>query len=114
MIVQPSHNDRPTVNRHATITDGPIVSAQRADNKMMRVERVKITYQYSRDSARWVASKYCIDVSGYVLKKDGSNSLMDATVRYYREQPYWLIAIVEALRPTDIPVLYTMQFELEA
>lgn len=113
MFVTPSHTDHPTVNRHAIVTDGPIVSAHRADGKLMRVERVRITYQWSSGNQLWNASKYSTDVSGPVLKKDGTDSQLDATIRYYGETPAWIAEIVDRLRPHGLPVIPVIQFEVE-
>jgi hypothetical protein len=108
--ISPSHTDLFQIDRHAAIIDGPIVSAQRQDGKMMRVERIRISYRWI---GAWKTDKYSVDISGPVLKKDGTDSQLDATIHYwYGAQPEWVRAIIDGLRPDTAPTYSSDVFEV--
>lgn len=110
MFVIPSNTDRPSVNRHALITDGPILTAH-ADRKQFRAERIRVDYQWNGQG--WSDSRYTTEVSGTNIKKDGTPGQMDVTVRFYGDVPVWVTEIVNQLRPHGTPVTRTSQFEVE-
>lgn len=110
MFVIPSSTDRPSVNRHALITDGPVLTAHR-DGKKFRAERIRVHYQW--DGTDWSDSRYGTEVFGTNIKKDGTPGQMDVTVRFYNDIPVWVTEIVNQLRPHGAPVTRTTQFEVE-
>lgn len=111
MFVIPSSTDRPSVNRHALITDGPVLSAGHADGKKFRAERIRVGYQWNGQG--WSDSRYSTEVSGTNIKKDGTPGQIDVTVRFYGDTPVWVTEIVNQLRPHGTPVTRTTQFEVE-
>lgn len=110
MLVNPSDNDRPSIVRHALITDGPALTAH-ADRKQFRAEGIRINYQW--DGQGWSESRYSTEVFGTNLKKDGTLGQMTVTVRFYNDVPVWVTEIVNLLRPHGTPVTRTTQFEVE-
>lgn len=112
MFVTPSHTDRPSVNRHALITDGPVLSAGHADGKEFRAERIRVAYTWNGES--WSDSRYTTEISGANIKKDGTPGQMDVTRRFYGDVPAWVTDVVNRLRPHGTPLLPVVQFEVEA
>lgn len=110
MFVIPSSTDRASVNRHALITDGPILTAH-ADRKQFRAERIVVSYRWNGQG--WSDSRYTTEVSGTNIKKDGTPGQMDVTVRFYGDIPAWVTEIVNQLRPHGTPDTRTTQFEVE-
>jgi hypothetical protein len=87
------------------------------DDKRFRVTRITITYTWT--AGRWTNDSYAaVQMTGPVLKKDGTDSKNDHT-RYpaygWPRDPDmypWLTAIVDLLRPTTDMILTTGTFEV--
>lgn len=87
------------------------------DGKRFRVTLLTITYTWT--AGKWVADSYSsVQMSGRVLKKDGSDSKNNHT-RYPAygwptapDMYPWLDTIINALRPTTDMILTTGTFEV--
>lgn len=111
--------DDDRIVRHLNLEDGPILTSKHSVvGRRFRAETVSITYIHRIDyiyrGGGW--SVLHVSVSGVALKKDGSDSLSDATNRYYGDGDYpdWLIKIIDAFRPFGGAVKRTEALDLEA
>jgi hypothetical protein len=87
------------------------------DGKRFRVTLLTVTYTWT--AGKWVADSYSsVQMSGRVLKKDGTDSKNNHT-RYpaygwpaAQDMYPWLDTIIDALRPTTDMILTTGTFEV--
>lgn len=92
-----------TAARIVEVSDGPILGERRR----FRVERVHVTYLWSAKEHRWNVQH--IELSGPVVKKDGTNGLTTGTKRVWLAdagEPYTEFRRIAAnLAPTGDPAL---------
>jgi len=92
------------VTRNVNVTDGQIrPQPYSLAGRTYRVEYVVITYSY----VAWGWATKGIQMSGTVLRKDGSDSKNDARESIYNSEgaPEWLAGLIDGIRPVGVPVL---------
>lgn len=92
-----------TAGRRIIVADGPILRERRP----FRVERVHVTYLWSQKEHRWGVQH--IDLSGPMIRKDGSDGLNDGRMTLWSNstgEPYDEFRRIAAnLAPTGDPAL---------
>lgn len=92
------HCTRAQVTRTIDIENGPVIPMPYSvAGKMFRVERLSIRYDLEPDG--WRKSRYGTNVSGTVLKKDGTDSKSEHSSEFLSSVPHWISDIAEAFKP---------------
>lgn len=98
------------VQHGANITDGPILAK---GERRFLAERVWATYILGADG--WKLQH--IDISGSVIKKDGTPGQLDTTKTWYpghgERPPVWVAALIATLAPQGALRFNTAEYDIQ-
>lgn len=96
------------------VEGGPVLPMEHSTiDRKYRVEKVKVTYKFSTEKNAWIVqSGFHVELSGTVLKRDGSDSknyhqvhVPYGALREPLKYPHldWLFDIVDMAQPVGVP-----------